>query len=379
MGARMAGDHLRRQRQMDDILIKSAMDNPMLAQDPDIQKALKKRATPEVADFIAHAGKVMSNFGAGLSPGSQAGAASPAQPLSGVQTAQAAPGVRPVAATSGGPSAPAMGGASGIPSSSAPQGQPSADLTAHIAEVDRKIAFLQQKRTEAAANPALKRQFGPHLDRLLGELQHQRDQFASERRHTEDKAQQERQFQQTKTQQAQQFKEAETGREEGRAALKETRDATLALTREGQQRDAEFKKWQQQHAAEQDAQKKEALAQQMAKNIDAQRDKLLADFAKLPDAAKPAAEARVKGYNTQASMFYRKHANSGAPTLLKFNAGKPGTGLRGYPTALGGYTGTATVEPTIEAVPPEYGSYKGKSGWIDADGNFYPETNAGTD
>jgi hypothetical protein len=107
------------------------------------------------------------------------------------------------------------------------------------------------------------------------------------------------------------------------------------------------------------------------KSLDAERDKLLADFEKLTDAQKPDAKVRVDSHNAAASLFYKKHPGAGAPTLLKWTAGVPSKGFLGGHLP-GGRTATA---PTIEAVPPMYGESKklGKSGWRDANGVFYPD------
>ena len=101
------------------------------------------------------------------------------------------------------------------------------------------------------------------------------------------------------------------------------------------------------------------------KNIHAERDKVLADFSKTPS---PAFKARVDSYNSSASMFYKKHASSGAPTLLKYSE---------QPGVTGGLLGN---NPKVDAVPPQYGTNKktGQSGWLDADGNFYPESDEAT-
>jgi hypothetical protein len=138
----------------------------------------------------------------------------------------------------------------------------------------------------------------------------------------------------------------------------------------------DYKTQQQGLEKERDQATKDSKVETLKRTLDTGADKITADFAAAAgkqnsDDIKSAFKARADSYNTSAAQFYRKHADAGAPTLLKFKEGVKSTGLGG---TMG--LGTAGVSPTLEAVPPQYGNYKGKSGWLDADGNFYPD--AGT-
>jgi hypothetical protein len=163
--------------------------------------------------------------------------------------------------------------------------------------------------------------------------------------------------------------------QQSQASAAESRNTTHALMQQGQDERKQMDNFQKQRINEADTDKRAALDATQAKNIDSNRDKLLADWEKLkePDrlAAGSAMGARVKGHNAMASQFYRKHADAGAPTLLKFTPGKASGGYR-----IAGGTGEEPVSSTIEVVPPEYGTNKktGQIGWKDADGNFYPES-----
>lgn len=159
-------------------------------------------------------------------------------------------------------------------------------------------------------------------------------------------------------------------REAGLAQSKALTEATQAQVKATADFNEQFKTSQQAIAKAKDDSDRQAKVDALGKNIDTERDKVLADFAKTPT---PAVKARVDGYNASASMFYKRHANAGAPTLLKYSE-EPGT-MQGL---TGGKLGSPN--PKVEAVAPQYGTNKktGQSGWLDADGNFYADSDEAT-
>ena len=192
-------------------------------------------------------------------------------------------------------------------------------------------------------------------------------------------------FEQTKGQQQQFHADTEADRElarqgqaQARAGQAETRAMMMGMKASQDQFERDYKTQQQSLEKERDQATKDSKVETLKRTVDTAADKITADFAAAagkqnPDDIKSAFKARADSYNASAAQFYRKHADAGAPTLLKFNPGVPGKGLlRGAIPGLG----TPGESPTLEAVPPRYGNYKGKSGWLDADGNFYPD--AGT-
>ena len=166
-------------------------------------------------------------------------------------------------------------------------------------------------------------------------------------------------FELTKGQQKTEFEETKALKEQTAAQTEQLRATTQAIAQQANQERAQHDQEMEAITKQTQADKREQMITQFTKNLDTSRDKILGDFAKTPSTA---FKARVEGYNSSAQQFYSKHATAGAPTLLKYSE-EPG---KVYGT-----------NPKIDAVPPSYGSYKGKSGWLDADGNFYPD--AGTD
>lgn len=243
-------------------------------------------------------------------------------------------------------------GGGGAPSAAPATGGPQLPMdTSKIEDEQRKLTAFQATpdgQMFEQQHPGAIKAHIDLLDKHLARMQHDQEFQENQKRETANAA------------------NAETDKKQAEADRQEARAAAQASTAQARAEADQFKKFQEQHMQEQDDEKRQKLSDDQQKVIEANRDKLLADFEKLPDSAKPAAEARVNGYNAMASQFYRKHADAGAPTLLKFTAGKKGSF---GPLNVGG------VAPTVEAVPPQYGTNKktGQSGWLDADGNFYPE------
>ncbi len=322
----------------DNTLLHLAMSNPAAAQIPEIQKAIKTRFSPEIADFIAHSGQIQQQFGEQLRSATspQAGGGGGASP----------PGV------------PALHDAS----VSSPDQDP---LASHLNEVggriDRLNAILASPEAQMPENAAAAK----HARDLVTELEKHRSQFQTEafqsEQKTEDRAQR---------QEMHQDREADVARSQAQSA--EFREMSQAQQKQNQEFQQQFKTTEQQIQKSKNDEERAQHVATLGKSIDAERDSILGNFAKKPSAA---FEAQVKAHNARASMFYRKHADAGAPTLLKFTAGQEGSTLRGVAGI-----GKPTVDPTIEAMPPQYGTNKktGQSGWIDADGNFYAETDEAT-
>lgn len=204
-----------------------------------------------------------------------------------------------------------------------------------------------------------------HLKALDDEIAFAKDQT--------DKAEHHQEFEQTAADRKQAHADTEADREATRAGQAETRSMMMGMKATQDQFERDYKTQQQSLEKERDQATKDSKVETLKRTLDTGADKITADFAAAagkqnPDDIKSAFKARADSYNTSAAQFYRKHADAGAPTLLKFKEGVKSTGLGG---TMG--LGTAGVSPTLEAVPPQYGNYKGKSGWLDADGNFYPD------
>jgi len=207
-----------------------------------------------------------------------------------------------------------------------------------------------------------------HLKALDDEIAFAKDQTDKAEKHTE--------VEENRADRQQFHQDTEADRAATRASAAESRALSQSLKASQDAFERDYKTNQQALEKERDDATKQARTETLKKTIDTEVDKITADFAAAagkgnPDDIKSAFKARADSYNSSASMFYRKHADAGAPTLLKFKQGVAGTGLRG---TMG--MGKPGESPTLEAVPPQYGNYKGKSGWLDADGNFYPD--AGT-
>jgi hypothetical protein len=207
-----------------------------------------------------------------------------------------------------------------------------------------------------------------HLKALDDEISFAKDQTDKAEKHTE--------VEENRADRQQFHQDTEADRAATRASAAESRALSQSLKASQDAFERDYKTNQQALEKERDDATKQARTETLKKTIDTEVDKITADFAAAagkgnPDDIKSAFKARADSYNSSASMFYRKHADAGAPTLLKFKQGVAGTGLRG---TMG--MGTPGESPSLEAVPPQYGNYKGKSGWLDADGNFYPD--AGT-
>jgi hypothetical protein len=191
------------------------------------------------------------------------------------------------------------------------------------------------------------------------------DDYANRMLAVTQKSQQYQQTQQRLTQEHEDVtalrKQTLESQQQSRAETAALREQSLQATEQARKDTADLQKQIIALKKTRDETQRQNQVSQLAKSIDAQRDKILADFQKTPS---PAVKARVDGYNASAEMFYRKHATAGAPTLLKYSVGPAG------------YIESGT--PTVEAVPPQYGTNKktGQSGWFDANNNFYPESGA---
>ena len=334
-GVGAAAGEIRQKRQQqqkhDDALFDFYSKNPTLVADsPDAQKFVTKYGGKDTAAaFIGmanHTKAAAEQFGKITGGEQQGGAASGGAPTAG-----------PV---------PAAGGQSSLPM------DPNA-----IEEEQRKLTAFQATddgRIFERNNPGAIKAHIDLLEKHAARLQHDQEFQANQKRET------------------QSHQDVEADKKQAEADRQEARKATQSLMAQNKAESNQFKQFQEQHMQEQDEEKRQKLADDQQKVIDSNRDKLLADFEKLPSGAKANAEARVTGYNAMASTFYRKHSDAGAPTLLKFNPGKKGSM---GPLNIGG------TDPTIEAVPPQYGTNKktGATGWVDADGNFYAETSGGGD
>jgi len=309
-----------KQQQHDALLLQTYQQHPEVAGTEEAQKFLKKKYGPEVADSFAQVGKISQQFGMDLSG---KGSSAPA-----------------------GGSAPQPAGGGTI-AAGAPQGPQPHDMNWVNGEIQR-LQGLQAKYKDPGQQKIIQ-------DRL-GFLQKQQEQLQQQgfqgQQKEEDRAQRQSIHEDTEADRQasramqEQFKaDSEANRQQAQADRKTYQDATLALARE------------------RDTDKREQQIATLTKNLDSSRDKILADFGKTPT---PAIKARVDGYNASASAFYQKHANSGAPTLLKYSE-EPGTLQSWSAGKIGG------PKPTVEAAPPTYVSYKGKSGWMDTDNNFYPD------
>lgn len=177
------------------------------------------------------------------------------------------------------------------------------------------------------------------VESYVKNLEDQKKQQAQQGQREEFHADTEADRAQSRAIQAQSHADTEAARVQAQADSKQFREASLKMEQE------------------RDDEKKAAQLENLQKGLDSSRDKILADFSKTPT---PAVKARVDSYNSSASQFYKKHAAAGAPTLLKYSE---------EPGKIYGST------PKVEAAPPQYGTNKktGQSGWIDADGNFYPD------
>ena len=320
-----------KEQQHDEMMLQTYQQHPDLATTDSAQQFLKKKYGADTAEMFGMLGKHYSQlnqqFGADLQSGG--GTSSPA------------------AASPSGTAAPAS------------QGDP---MQQHMDQVSSEIQRMQGLQTKYQNDPSKLAIIKQKLEFLTKQSEQFSQQQQQSQQKSEDRAQRDEFHQDSESDKAASREQAKALTEATQAQAKANADFQHQFETQGQQ----LKKMT-------DDETRQTHIATMAKGIDGERDKLLQDFAKLPDAAKPAAEARVKGYNSSAAMFYQKHASAGAPTLLKFTAGTPGSGLRGYPTGQG------AVAPTIEAVPPSYVSYKGQAGWMDGDNNFYPESDAPTD
>lgn len=199
------------------------------------------------------------------------------------------------------------------------------------------LQTLRDKYAKAMDDPALQ---DPVHQQLLKRHIDEADKAISEARQEQFHQEHEADLQSTREQTAAFRAEEQASREQARGESEDIKRQMLELKKT------------------EDADKRQQQIATLGKGIDANRDKILADFAKTPT---PAIKARVDSYNSTAGEFYRKHAGIGAPTLLKYSEeDQIGETLRGK-------------APNVEAVPPTYGNYKGKSGFIDADGYFYPD------
>ena len=179
----------------------------------------------------------------------------------------------------------------------------------------------------------------PHLPALKADIEsHQKlmDQYFKES-----------DYQQTQKRLDQAHEDSVGLREQGLAQSKALTEATQAQAKANADFEQQFKTQQQEITKAKNEDDRQAKVAALGKNIDTERDKILGDFAKTPT---PAVKARVDGYNASASMFYQKHADSGAPTILKYSE-EPGT--------------VYGVTPKVEAVAPKYVPIAAKpDGWM---------------
>lgn len=318
-GLGMAGNAAKqrqaKEQQHDELMLQTYQQHPDLATTDSAQQFLKKKFGADTAEMFGTLGKHYEQFSTQLNQ---------AQPQQGQGQVTQAGNTDP--------------------------------LQQHVAQVNSEIQRMQGLQNQYANDPQKLSLIKQKLDFLQGQAKQFQQESFQKQQATESRQQHEEFHQDT-----------EADRAASREQTKALTEATQAQAKANADFEQQFKQTQQQIQKAKDDETRQQHISLLAKSIDSERDKVLSEFAKLPDAAKPAAEARVNGYNSSAQMFYQKHASEGAPTLLKFTPGEAGTGLRGYAG------GKPSVAPTIEAVPPQYVSYKGKAGWMDADNNFYPE------
>lgn len=181
---------IQRQRSMDDLLINAAISNPQLGQDPDVQKALKKRGSPELANFIMHAGTVQAQSQKQM----QAAFASPA-------TSSGAPGASPATNT---PSSPG-----GLP-----------DYTGQIGQLQGTIQKAEAFMTGSGANylsPAQREAATSHISDLRSQLSRLQSEQNSNQRTTVEMGQREKDYQQTQDRLDQAHKDSEADKAATRA------------------------------------------------------------------------------------------------------------------------------------------------------------------